>query len=79
MLSRLSSGAQKRVESEFEQLKKLEFTVSNVYGFLLGIIEGQGQIRIDMACDIFDQITRYHTENSCYYNAWYTTSTGPAA
>lgn len=70
VLSRLSSGAQQRVESEFEQLKKLEFTVSNVYGFLIGIIEGQGQIRIDMACDIFDRITRYHTANTCYFNAW---------
>src|SRR5690606_37248610 len=37
VLSRLSCQAQKRVESEFQNIMGLEFTVANVYGFLHGI------------------------------------------
>lgn len=68
--SRLSSKAQKRVESEFENIKKLEFTVSNIYGFLLGIIQSQGQIQIEMMCDVFDEITKYWSENTLHYRGW---------
>lgn len=68
--SRLSSQAQTRVEAEFEQIKKLEFTVSNIHGFLCGIAESQGQIQLDMACDVFDAIVRYHTENTVFYRGW---------
>ena len=68
--SRLSSKAQQRVESEFENIKKLEFTVSNIYGFLLGIIESQSQIQIEMMCDVFDEITKYWSDNTHYYRGW---------
>lgn len=68
--SKLSSKAQKRVESEFKDIKELEFTVKNIYGFLLGIVESQGQIQIDMVLDVFDEITRYHTDNTVFYRGW---------
>lgn len=68
--SKLSSSAQKRLEAEFETIKSLEFTVSNIYGFLQGILDKQGDIQIGMACDVFDMITRYHTENSVWYMGW---------
>jgi hypothetical protein len=67
---RLSSKAQQRVESQFDHIKKLEFTVSNVYGFLLGIIESQQDIQMGMICDVFDEITSYGTDNSAYYRGW---------
>ncbi len=67
---RLSSSAQKRVESEFEQIKKLEFTLSNIYGFLLGLVESQGQLNLEMALHCFDEITRYHTDNTVFYRGW---------
>ncbi|WP_017941447.1 DUF4942 domain-containing protein [Thioalkalivibrio sp. ALE6] len=67
---RLSSAGQKQVESQFAQIKTLEFTVSNIYGFLLGVIENQGEIQLKMACSVFDQITRYHSENAVYYRGW---------
>jgi hypothetical protein len=70
VLHRLSSSAQKRIESEFEEIKKLEFSVSNIYGFLGGLAAKQGDIQIQMACDVFDLITRYHTENTVYYMGW---------
>lgn len=68
--SRLSSQAQRRVEAEFEQIKKLEFSASNIYGFLLGIVESQGDLQLDMCCDVFDQIVKYHSENTCFYKGW---------
>lgn len=67
---KLSSKAQKRLESEFARIKELEFTVNNIYGFMTGLVENQGQIQLDMACDIFDLITRYHTDNLCFYKGW---------
>lgn len=68
--SHLSSAAQKRVEREFEEIKQLEFTVLSIYGFLCGIVESQGKIQIDMACDVFDIITKYHTDNTVFYKGW---------
>ncbi|WP_427551026.1 DUF4942 domain-containing protein [Methylomonas sp. MS20] len=68
--SRLSSAAQKRLESDFETVKSLEFTVPNIYGFLQGIIDQQGDIQLSMACDIFDLITRYHSDNTVFYMGW---------
>lgn len=70
VLSRLSSSAQKRVESEFETIKKLEFSVSNIYGFLGGLVAKQGEIQIEMACDVFDLITRYYSDNTVFYMGW---------
>lgn len=68
--SRLSSAAQRRLEAEFEQIKRLEFTVSSIYSFLQGLIDSQGKIAIDMALDVFDSITKYHTENTAFYCGW---------
>ena len=70
VLDKLSSAAQRRVESDFEAISALEFTVSNVYGFLKGIVECQGDIQMDMACDVFDLFTRYHTDNTVFYRGW---------
>lgn len=68
--SRLSSNAQRHVESEFESIKKLEFTVSNIYGFLCGIVESQGEMQLQMACDIFDKFTLFHSENMVFFKGW---------
>lgn len=67
---RLSSLAQKRLEAEFDYIKELEFTAANVYGFLLGVLEKQSELQIEMACDVFDTITKYHSENLVYYKGW---------
>ena len=68
--SRLSSHAQRRLESEFEQIKKLEFSVSNIYGFLYGLVDSQGKMQVEMACDVFDSFSRYHAENSVFCMGW---------
>jgi hypothetical protein len=68
--SKLSSGAQKRLEAEFERIKSLEFTVHNIYGFLQGIVDSAGEIQFSMLCDVFDQIVRYHSDNVVFYRGW---------
>ena len=68
--AKLSSKAQRRVESEFERIKKLDFTLTTIYGFLCGIVESQGQIQIDMACDVFDAISQHHTDNTVFVKGW---------
>lgn len=70
VLDRLSSQAQKRLESEFASICDLEFTVENIYGFLQGLVEQQGTIQIEMICDVFDMISKYHPENRAYYQGW---------
>lgn len=69
-LSRLSQKIQRQAESQFESIKKLDFTETNVYGFLLGLVESQPEMQLDMACDVFDTITRYHSENTVFYCGW---------
>jgi hypothetical protein len=69
-LSKLSAKVQRQAESQFEDIKKLEFNESNVYGFLLGLVQSQPQMQLDMACDVFDQITRYWSENTVFYRGW---------
>lgn len=68
--NRLSSKAHMRMLSEFEAIKQLEFTVPNIYGFLSGLVQNQGEIQIGMVCDVFDEITRYHEDNTVYYLGW---------
>jgi hypothetical protein len=68
--SRLSSAAQKRLESDFETVKSLEFTVPNIYGFLQGIIDQQDEIQLSLVCDVFDLITRYYSDNAVFYMGW---------
>ena len=66
----LSSSARARLESEFSEIQKLEFSVQNVYGFLCGLAEKQGEIQAGMACDVFDLFSRYHSENTVFYKGY---------
>ena len=68
--SRLSSAAEKRLTKEFDQIKKLEFTVVNIRGFMCGLMESQGKIQEDMVDDIFRLISRYHTDNTHFCMGW---------
>ncbi len=68
--SKLSSNAQRRLESDFQRIKRLDFSASNVYAFLIGLIESQGDMHLQMACDCFDEITKYHEDNAVWYMGW---------
>jgi len=68
--SRVSRNVQKQIESQFEQIKAMEFTYDNVHGFLAGLISSQGNINTQMMLDVFDRITRYHSDNVVWYKGW---------
>lgn len=68
--SRLSAKGQQMLESQFESVKQLEFTEANIYGFLLGLVNSQSDINLEMALDVFDSITRYHSDNAVWYKGW---------
>jgi hypothetical protein len=67
---RLSQKGQKVLESQFETVKKMDFTISNIYGFLIGIINNQSTLNLEMALDVFDQVTYYHSDNAVWYKGW---------
>lgn len=68
--SRTSTNVQKQIESEFEQIKQLEFTYDNVHAFIAGLIQSSSKINLDMAIDCFDKITKYHSDNTVFYKGW---------
>ncbi len=70
VMSKLSRKAQEEVESEFAQIKQLEFTVANIHGFLAGLCAKGGEIQMEMVCDLFDEVTRYWSDNTVYYMGW---------
>lgn len=70
VLSKLSKSVQRRVEAEFETIRQLEFTESNIRAFLLGLAERQGEIQLDMCLEVFDLISRYHSDNAHGFAGW---------
>lgn len=67
---KLSSKVQRQAESQFEVIKKLDFNEANIYSFLIGLIESQPEMRLEMACEIFDRISRHHSKNVVFYRGW---------
>lgn len=68
--SRLSSAAQRRLESDFEVIKQLSFDEANIYGFLAGLIGNQSEIMQSMVCDVFDAISKHHVDNAQIFKGW---------
>ncbi len=68
--SKLSSKAIMQLEADFGRIKRLDFSAANVYAFLIGLIQSQGDMHLQMACDIFDEITQYHSDNTVWYMGW---------
>lgn len=67
---KLSTKARERLYSQFDDVKKLEFDIPNILGFIQGLVSQQGQIQIEMLCDVFDLFSKYRTDNRCYYQGW---------
>jgi hypothetical protein len=66
----LSSKAYTKLVGDFLQVSKLSFTESNIHGFLLGLVNGQSDMNMQMLLDCFDDITKYIPENRAYYRGW---------
>lgn len=66
----LSSKVRQSIDKRFEDVTKLEFTAANIHGFLLGLIQGRGEMNTDTLLNMFDYVTRYKTENRAWYKGW---------
>ncbi|MBN6739181.1 DUF4942 domain-containing protein [Acidithiobacillus sp. MC6.1] len=66
----VSTKVRERLHTEFEQLKKLDFTAPNLFGFLMGLAENHGNIQLDMACEVFDKIIAHHSDNTLFFMGW---------
>lgn len=66
----LSSKAYNQLVADFEAVSKLSFSESNIRGFLVGLVESQGDMNSQMLLDCFDEITKYHPANRAYYRGW---------
>ena len=66
----LSSKIVEKIHSEFKEIAKLEFTKSNIHGFLANLMAARQSGSIDMMCSVFDQFTQYSTGNRAFYKGW---------
>lgn len=66
----LTRKAVDRIKAEFAHISRLEFTLPNIFGFLQGLAESQGDIHLDICMDLFDRITRAGSENMAFYKPW---------
>ena len=66
----LSSKAYQKLVADFAEVSALSFTESNIRGFLVGLVNAQGDMNMQMLLDCFDDITKYRPENRAYYRGW---------
>lgn len=63
----LTAKAKMEIRAKFADIEKMEFSVTNIYGFLQGLALQQGNINAQMVCDLFDSITYANSENCLFY------------
>lgn len=56
LTDKLSNHARRKLEADAETIYALEFSISNVHGFLAGMIQSMGSIYTDMVLGLFDTI-----------------------
>lgn len=66
----LSNQARRKLESTVSTIYELEFTVANVRGFLLGVVQAQPEIYRDMIVQMFDTIIERSSDNVTFYKSW---------
>ena len=70
LTDKLSNQARRKVESEANSIYELEFSISNVHGFLAGVIASMGDIYAEMVCGLFDTIIQRSSDNATFYKSW---------
>ena len=66
----LTDKVMKEIDSQFETVKKLEFTESNIRKFLSNLIFKQEEIINECILEVFDNFTRYYPENRVHIEGW---------
>ena len=68
--SRFSTKVRENLERQIGTLITMRFTVQNVYSLLEGLLASKTDLDIEMLCEVFDTITKFHTDNRSYYMGW---------
>ena len=68
--SRFSREVRSDIQQQIDQLIQMEFTVENVYALLGGLIKSKTELDMQMLEEVFDEITKYHSDNVHYYRGW---------
>lgn len=66
----LTEENKQRFYKELENIYDLEFSASNIFGFLSGFSCAKQELNNKMLTDVFDLISRYHPENRVFYKGW---------
>ncbi|GAO73472.1 DUF4942 domain-containing protein [Comamonas sp. E6] len=70
LTDKLSNHARRKLEADAETIYALEFSISNVHGFLAGMIQSMGSIYTDMVLGLFDTIIERSSDNVVFYKSW---------
>ena len=70
LTDKLSNHARRNVEANVETIYELEFSISNVHGFLAGILQSMGDIYNEMILGLFDTIIERSSDNVVFYKSW---------
>ena len=66
----LTVKAKKEFDSQFQKVSKLEFTESNIHGFLAGVAFNRGDMLNDVMLEIFDKFTGIYVDNRQFYKSY---------
>lgn len=66
----LSCKVTQSVLNDFEPVRALAFTESNIYGFMQGFAMQQGHFQKQMVLDLFDLIVSRYSDNCIFYKSW---------
>lgn len=70
LTDKLSNQARRKIEASSQSIYDLEFSISNVHGFLAGVIASMGDIYQEMVCDLFDTIIERSSDNVVFFRSW---------
>lgn len=68
--NKLTSKARDDFHAQFNKVSQLEFTESNIHGFLSGLAYSRGKMMDDALLELFDRFTGSHHNNRLYYKSW---------
>lgn len=69
-MGKLSSKVKQAAQAQFAEIQALEFTPSNVHGFLLGLVQAQPEMQHQMCEEVFDLFGRFHEDNCHLHRGW---------
>lgn len=70
VLNKVSRKVRDSLENQFCDIKSMDFSEANIHAFLAGLAQNAVEIKLEAVMEVFDLITRYHSENVEFYRGW---------